>query len=311
MKMKKLPAFAALLWISSVHAAPADDVDCNNCVDASDVSANAIAGRHLKDGVVSADKIANRTISQQKIGPKAISTGKIQNGAVNLKKLAPEVLELIGGMQAQITAMDAYIQQLQAYIEVDETTKPAQPVVRVVAANLQVVNGEGRTNSINGTGNLIVGYDEVQDVDVPPACTDGRYTSQFKCLENDEVWGLTHKSVSHNLVVVYAHSYGQFGGFVAGIGNTINRGYTSVSGGTANAASGFYSSVSGGANNNATEIGASVSGGWYNTASGFYSSVSGGELNAVSGSRASVSGGLERSAEDNYDWVAGSLLEDD
>ena len=307
--MKRLLALGLLLGCGITQAAPADDVECNNCVDAADLSINAVAGRHLKDGVVSASKIANLAIIQQNIAPKAVSTGKLQNGAVNLKKLAPEVLELISDMQVQIDAMDTYIQQLQAYIEVDESTKPEQPVVRVVGANLQILNGEGRTNSVNGTGNLIVGYDEINEPDVPSACTDGAYTNQFECLQNGEVWGLTHKSGSHNLVVGDLHSYSQFGGFVAGSGNTINRGYASISGGTGNSAYDFYSSVSGGANNIASEIGASVSGGWYNTASGYYSSVSGGHTNEASGSRASVSGGLERSALNEYDWVAGSLLE--
>ena len=50
--MNKLFALGLLLACASVQAAPADDVVCSKCVDASDLSANAIAGRHLKTGVV-------------------------------------------------------------------------------------------------------------------------------------------------------------------------------------------------------------------------------------------------------------------
>ena len=41
------------------------------------------------------------------------------------------------------------------------------------------------------------------------------------------------------------------------------------------------------------------------------SSITGGEGNVVSGTRASISGGFQRSATDQYDWAAGSLLEDE
>ena len=63
-----------------------------------------------------------------------------------------------------------------------------------------------------------------------------------------------------------------------------------------NTASGDYSSISGGLRNATSSYGSSVSGGRDNTASGYASSVSGGST---------------RVAPHNWDWVAGSLFEDD
>jgi hypothetical protein len=100
----------------------------------------------------------------------------------------------------------------------------------------------------------------------------------------------------------------------------------SVSGGFENTASSFSSSISGGQANTASNAGDSVSGGFGNTASGGLSSVtggngnmasgdrsvvSGGEFNTASGFAATVSGGRNRMAAGNFDWVAGSLFEDE
>lgn len=35
-----------------------------------------------------------------------------------------------------------------------------KPTIRLSGANVQIPNGEGSTNTTNGAGNLIIGYDE-------------------------------------------------------------------------------------------------------------------------------------------------------
>ena len=63
--------------------------------------------------------------------------------------------EVIGQLQATVEAQQAYITQLQQYISISEET------VLISGANLQVVSGEGATDAtVNGLGNIIVGYDE-------------------------------------------------------------------------------------------------------------------------------------------------------
>ena len=138
------------------------------------------------------------------------------------------------------------IEGLENYLTVNESTN----TVLISGANLQVVSGSGETaEAVNGTGNIVIGYNE----------DDG----------GDD------KSGSHNLVVGYGHTYSSYGGIVVGRHNSITGNYSSVSGGADNTASGDYSSVSGGFSNTASGIDSSVSGGWDNTASGGGVSVSG------------------------------------
>ncbi len=121
--------------------------------------------------------------------------------------------------------------------------------------NVQIVNGLDNTHTINGTGNLIVGYNELRG-------------------EGDDRTG------SHNIVIGKNNNYSAYGGLVVGYQNEISGEYSSVSGGL-NTASGFGSSVSGGYQNIASNSYSSVSGGFSNTASGNGSSVSGGSYNTA------------------------------
>jgi hypothetical protein len=93
--------------------------------------------------------------------------------------------------------------------------------------------------------------------------------------------------------------------------NTAAGSASLVSGGNSNFAGGGTDTVSGGIGNAAIGAGASVSGGASNIASGFVASISGGRLNTASGPAASVSGGHNRTATGEFDWAAGSLLEDE
>ncbi len=199
----------------------------------------------------------------------------------------------IADLQAQIAALQAYTDPLQTYLSVDESV-PAKPVLRVTAANLQVVNGTGLTlNSQNGVGNLIVGYDDPR-TSGDSVCSLGAFTDQAACENASEIWAISHKSGSHNLVVGWRHNYSQTSGLVAGNRNTVNGASASISGRN-NVASGGSSSVSGGQGNEASSS---------------TSSVSGGQSNMASGTGSSVSGGNTRTAAGINDWVAGGLFQD-
>ncbi len=86
--------------------------------------------------------------------------------------------------------------------------------------NLHIRNGMDETDTINGTGNLVVGYDEDDYFEIageePP-----------------------DKSGSHNVVIGYGHTYSSYGGLVVGFKNRIEGQYSSVSGGIFNTASGY------------------------------------------------------------------------
>ncbi|QPJ60690.1 MAG: hypothetical protein G3M70_01815 [Candidatus Nitronauta litoralis] len=262
----------------------------------------------------------------------------------------------VSGIQTDITNLqtaDAQIQDVntQQAIEIADTegdvsdletllfgvTRNADTLT-LTNMNLQVVSGSGSTDgTTNGTGNIIIGYDE----DIFPFLGGGLPTSD--------------KTGSHNLIVGKGLNYSGFGSIVTGLDNVSAGNYSavtggnrnrasaefaSVSGGNFNHASGISASVTGGQSNDATSANASVSGGLTNTASELYStvsggmdneaaglhssisggydnetsgqnsSVSGGMGNEASGDESTVSGGASRSASGPSDWQAGSLFED-
>lgn len=144
--------------------------------------------------------------------------------------------------------------------------------------NVHVRNGVGATDSFNGFGNFIVGYNE-----------DGFVTKD--------------RTGSHNLVVGERHTYSSYGGLVVGLENSVTGINATVSGGRNNEASGDQSSVSGGNVNTASGGRSSVSGGSRNTASGDFSSVSGGLINEASGIQSSILGGNSQSTSTTADTI--------
>jgi hypothetical protein len=154
-----------------------------------------------------------------------------------------------------------------------------KPTVQFSGVNVQVVNGEGKTASTNGEGNLVIGYDQN-----PPK---------------------RKQTGSHDLVLGEDQEFTSYGGILAGFENTASAPYASVTGGERNTASGPVSSVTGGILNTATEFDSAISGGSLNVASGGISSVAGGVSNKAGGENASVSGGSENVAPGSAASVSG------
>ena len=145
--------------------------------------------------------------------------------------------------------------------------------------NVQVINGTKSEFTVNGLGNLIVGY------------ADNFYQHP--------------RTGSHNLITGDDGGWTSYGGLVAGEENMIFGPEASVSGGNANTASGVYSSVSGGDVNTSSAHGAWVGGGSSNKASNDDASVSGGRYNTADGVWAAVTGGRYNTASGAYDTVLG------
>jgi hypothetical protein len=202
------------------------------------------------------------------------------------------------------------IEQLLPYVNFVQEGVDKKPTVQISGANLQVINGSGLETTINGTGNLILGYDE------KPGTQTG----------------------SHNLLLGgTSNSYTSYGGIVGGYSDRISGGYASVLDGAGNTAQGYastiaggfanktttnYSTVSGGCSNLAgsgtlsvnafctetthTSYFPSILGGTGNQASAENSTVSGGESNLAGGTFASsVSGGKENKATGEEASVSG------
>jgi hypothetical protein len=248
-----------------------------------------------------------------------------------------ELEALVAALQSRIEELEeSNVMALDDYVSVDDDARG--PLVQFSGVNVQVVNGMGDTGTINGLGNLVVGYDE-ENVWGSYHCSDGGYDNQTDCEAAGETWADSFKTGSHYLVLGSQNSYSRYGGIVAGTHNYARGAYSTVTGGSGNnaaaetssvtggrlnTASGFSSIVSGGVTNEASGQDSIVSGGQQNIASGSYSSVgggiynhatnafssvSGGQSNTASGNYSSVSGGYNHEASGNNNWSAGSLFE--
>jgi hypothetical protein len=82
--------------------------------------------------------------------------------------------------------------------------------VVITGANLRIVNGLGTTDTANGLGNLIVGYNESRPPNEGPDVRAG----------------------SHDVVVGRRLNFSSFGGLVVGFLNEISGRFASVSGGS-------------------------------------------------------------------------------
>ena len=185
----------------------------------------------------------------------------------------------VGSQGISITALQALTAPLS--LSSDPSAGGTNTLLTISGVNVQIVNGMSGTETANGLGNLIVGYDE----------KDSRFTQD--------------RTGSHNLVVGMGNNYLSFGGIVAGQSNLISAPYASVTGGQDNVARSGHASVSGGAGNVASGGSSSVSGGSNNTASADYASVSGGNKNTANGFTASVTGGNVNTASSDYASVSG------
>ena len=172
------------------------------------------------------------------------------------------------------------------YIKYEEKSPlNKEPLIQFSGINLQVVNGEGAESKLNGTGNLIIGYDE----------TPGKQTG------------------SHNLLLGGpGQSDTSYGGIVGGHNNSISGSYASVLGGQYSTAAGYASTITGGYANKTSTNNSTISGGCSNLAgtgtltinaictntadTGFFASILGGTGNQAEAENSTVSGGTNGEA---------------
>lgn len=187
---------------------------------------------------------------------------------------------LIAAQNAKIAALEAKL----AAVSYDDATKNW----RLTGVNVQIVNGQNDTDTANGTGNLVIGYNEASTRAV---CSNGGGSDEASCLAAGGVWAVNQRGGSHNVVIGEEHNYTQNGGLVSGYDNAIVGKNASVTGGQSNTASGFATSVTGGEFNVAKGEYTVVSGGGENRALAELSSISGGIGNETNGELSVVLGG--------------------
>ncbi len=152
-------------------------------------------------------------------------------------------------MQMQIDELTKQVKRLQ-YILKGVGRKKNEIYFRNV--NIRVLNGTGKTDSVNGTGNIIIGYNE-----------------------NGSVKG------SHSLVVGKLNKCEGTGNIVSGLNNTARTSYGAVIGGEANRAAGSFATIIGGKGNYSAGKFSTVAGGEGNSAKGDFSIISGGKNRSV------------------------------
>jgi hypothetical protein len=214
-----------------------------------------------------------------------------------------------------------------------------KPTIQLSGVNVQIINGAGKTDTTNGEGNLVVGYDEEpgeqtgsHDLMVGTKQTFTSYSSilggwhnsataprsvafgEFSRAEGEEatvLGGQEGLASGVDSVVVgglkdqATDGYATAGG---GFSNIAGSKFASAGGGRENKATGAYASVSGGDTNTAGGFAASVSGGAGNTATGEKSSILGGGGNVASGYLASVAGGYKNTAAGSFSAILGGAL---
>ena len=190
---------------------------------------------------------------------------------------------------------------------------PGYKTLRLTGANFQVVNGLGTTDTVNGLGNLIVGYNE-------PQLPCDRSGSHNAILGQDQDYnqhsGLT-TGIGNQLLGTYNVVFGaanlannDFSNVLGGIFNTSSHRFSIVVGGATNVASGEDAVVVGGEFNQATQRDGVTVGGQGNLNHADKGVLVGGRQNTLFGPTSVVSGGFQRSAVGQDDWVAGSLFQD-
>jgi hypothetical protein len=228
-------------------------------------------------------------------------------------KTAVELAERrLAALQERVEDLEASLEKLMALSDA-MTIQSLNGVQTVTLSgiNLQVINGLGLTESVNGAGNIIVGYNE------PNRLTDQSYCSRDRnqagalledgtaCIAAGGVFGPVHQSGSHNLILGSQNNYSSAGAIVAGKHSTSNALYASVLGGVRNRASNFLATVLGGQENVALGNSSTVAGGNFNTTRGQHASVSGGMRGIASGAASAVTGGSQNVAAGTASSISG------
>ena len=177
-------------------------------------------------------------------------------------------------LEARIAQLEAQVADLQNLLNgVSRGTDPIslQDTLQFSGMDVQIVNGLDDTQTSNGTGNLIIGYNETRDV-FGSCGTPGPFFNLC-----DRRYG------SHNLVIGSRNNYYEHGGIVVGDLQTTVGVFSSVVGGSGNSTLGDFSTVIGGL---------------ANATIGTYSSIIGGEFNRTeeTGVGATITGGVSKSA---------------
>jgi hypothetical protein len=215
--------------------------------------------------------------------------------------------------RTELTEEQEAVLNLLSVVELGGCGEASYTTLRVTGANLQVVNGTDSTNTTNGLGNLIVGYNGSCDGSHNVVIGEGHtYTSYSGLVSgngnvvegaNDVVFGSSNSCVTDERSIL------------CGNGNSINSPYSPhcvILGGEGNTVIGPAAIIIGGEGQDCNNSFGVVVGGQYNTNNGDHAVLVGGRGNTigVNASWSVLDAGYIRSITGVDDWRAGSLFED-
>ena len=117
-------------------------------------------------------------------------------GSSSLTSQITSVEDRIGRVESLTTSFEPRISFLERKTQSITMEESSQSLI-ITGVNLHIRNGEGKTWTTNGAGNLIVGYNE----------------------------GNGNRSGSHNIVIGPCHSFSSHSGIVTGMSNIISGTY--------------------------------------------------------------------------------------
>jgi hypothetical protein len=171
----------------------------------------------------------------------------------------------VAALQSEVAALQTTLSKVSYH----PSGLNGQPTLEISGANVQIDNGTGRTfNTMNGLGNLFLGYDE----------------------------GPGSQTGSHNVVFGFNQSFTSYGSMIGGFLNTVTSPSAAVFG-DSNTVDSRGSLVAGG-NNTVTGDGDVVFGS-SNSTDGVVTSVLGGQNNTVHGLFTSILGGSGTTLDGN------------
>jgi hypothetical protein len=212
--------------------------------------------------------------------------------------------------EADLTAAKARITKLEGLLKgVTRGTVHDRPTLTFSGENVRIINGANSTSAVNGTGNLILGYNEA------PGAQTGSHNI---------IVGLGDTATSYgSLIVGVNDSSAGPSETVLGFNNAADHQYANALGGQGNRVAADFATISGGAFNNANALYASVTGGGCNVAGhvprqseplcanpdpSTFASVTGGTRNFALGAGGTVSGGEDGSADGGWSSVSGGSV---
>ena len=215
----------------------------------------------------------------------------IEEGAGPIGELAERVEELensYGDAATVLTSTAALAEKVMVTPDGD---------VVFYDTNVLIQNGTGSTDTVNGKGNLVVGYSRL----------DG---SMDRGGSHNVVVGDFHDFTGHSSVVAGTDNQVTASNAVAigGMGARVTADYAVTVGGLYNAASAQYAAALGGGYNSAAGANSVAVGGYNNTAAATFSMAAGGQINEAAGDYAMVAGGTMHAVEGEAETIAGGYL---